>query len=116
MWDIPHDGVRFLFHRGQPAHARSWVPSTSVFRLRVTRGDVLEVERCIEIAVDHQTARVAPEDPLRNIKMLLHPPTPRALLRRRVETVRQDDSAPIPGGLVLHLTSEFTEGRILERP
>src|SRR3989454_457810 len=63
-------GAGLTLHRRAPAGGASLRPpaSTSVYRLRPTGGDVLheglQVQRGVEVPVDHQGARLAMEHPL----------------------------------------------------
>jgi len=69
---------RGQLHCGHRAAASSDLPSTGVFPLRGTPGKVGEMDRRIQITIQHQpagNARVlAADGPARERRLLVHPP------------------------------------------
>src|SRR5690349_16925005 len=106
--------VWFLLHRGQFHLSRTTQASaplsTGVLTVRGTPGQLLEILRCIQIAVhDLPACRVlTAKGAVFQRQLLVHPATPTACLGGCEPAVSHDHLAAMPHGFVLQLSTERT--------
>ena len=111
-------GVRFLLH-GHQFHARlslraSAGGSTGVLTVRGTPGQLFEIDRGIQISIQHQPTLFTVKGPICEGQILIEPPTPTTPLAGWLPPIGQDHSGPIPAGFIEQLPLELVEPDIAD--